>query len=203
MRYFALLLTLCLCSFTVVTPGFIVGGSPAPMAAVGSSDTVTVSVTGGPDIDPAPLYVRFEQGLYMRLEDTTTRILHPKETIDYRVIFTPPYAGTFSDAIFFKFINAQGQVIERMVPLNGIGVAADVREDEALSSRFYPNPASSRINFTDDISSAQLVDLLGNVVQQAADGAAMNVQHIRPGKYQLIMRSANGGRRSASVVIVR
>lgn len=193
-------------SIATLEPGITIsvsGGSPAAEAPVGSSDTNVVQVWGDPDIDPAPLYARFENGLYFRLEDTTTKILHPSETIDYRVIFTPPSAGWFSDAIIFTFINSQGKVMERRVDLAGIGLTADVRQKQSNSTMFSPNPANDRIYFTDKVRSAKLIDMLGTEVGQATDVEGMEVKGVPPGRYQIIIISQDGSTEATPVVILR
>jgi hypothetical protein len=179
------------------------GVYPTRFVAVGASDSVAIPVTAGPDIDPGPLKATLEKGVEFRLLDTAARIISANETLEFVVIFTPPSVGTFSDVITFSYMNAQGQIMTSQVQLVGEGIAATVHESGRATPVIWPNPADRLVNLSKIAKQVTMIDLRGSEVGQFHDVDHLDVSHLPAGRYQLVIESRGGEKKSMPLTIAR
>jgi hypothetical protein len=179
------------------------GVYPTRLAAVGASDSIAIPVTAGPDITPGPLKAALEEGIVFRLLDTTVRIISANETLEYVVIFTPPSIGRFSDVISFTYINSQGQAMTVRVPLTGEGTAATVNKSDRATPVIWPNPADGSVNLSEIAKSVTMIDIRGSEVGQFRDVDHLDVSQLPAGRYQLLIESVFGEKKSVPLTIAR
>lgn len=115
-----------------------------------------------------------------------------------------------SDKLFYKLFgewsNANlpyGTLMMRPYVGSTRDIVANVNEVHSNNSQlnFYPNPATRKISFTQELAEINIVDLHGKTVLQASGVEELNVEDLVPGMYYIQARNYSNKVLSAKLII--